>query len=62
VIEKATGDLLRAGFCDFEHDGSFDSDLEEIREDVPFPGKARGDPDFQTFHRWTGIAWIEVSP
>lgn len=58
VIEKATGDLLRAGFCDFSSDGAFDASVEECRSDVPFPAVSRGNA---AWHRWTGSAWILVS-
>jgi hypothetical protein len=32
VINKETKKVLRYGYCDFEHDGSFDSENEEIIE------------------------------
>ena len=32
VIRKSDKILLRFGYCDFEHDGAFDSDTEEIIE------------------------------
>lgn len=58
VIEMATGDLLRAGFCDFSSDGAFNPSREEYRTDVPFPAVARGSG---TWHRWDGNAWVVVS-
>lgn len=58
VIETATGDLLRAGFCDFQNDGSFDSSKESYRTDVPFPAQPRSGVEW---HRWDGNAWIMVS-
>ena len=58
VIEIATGDLLRAGFCDFSSDGAFDSSKEECRTDVPFPAVSRGSG---SWHRWNGSAWVVVS-
>ena len=61
VIDKSTGALLRAGFCDFENDGSYDSLNEEAREDVPFPSKVQGDDDNSTHHRWDGTKWVEVA-
>jgi len=61
VIDKSTGALLRAGFCDFAVDGSFDSADEEVREDVPFPSKIQGDDDNSAHHRWDGAKWIEVA-
>lgn len=30
VIDKTTKIVKRAGYCDFEHDGSFNPDTEEI--------------------------------
>jgi len=30
VIDKTTGIVKRWGFCDFEHDGTFDADTEDI--------------------------------
>ncbi len=56
VIEKDTGDLLRAGFCDFP-EGSFDPATEEVRADVPFPPKVRSSPEETQLHRWNGSAW-----
>ena len=32
VIDKETKQVLRFGHCDFENDGSFDSDTEQIIE------------------------------
>ena len=32
VINKETKKVLRFGCCDFENDGSFDSDIEQIIE------------------------------
>jgi hypothetical protein len=32
VIDKTTKDVKRFGYCDFENDGSFDSETEEIIE------------------------------
>ena len=61
VIETSTGDLLRAGFSDFENDGSFDGGTETFRTDVPFPAKIRGDQDNSVMQRWTGSEWIEVA-
>ncbi len=61
VIEKANGDALRAGFCDFENDGSFDAVREECRLDAPLPTKVRGDEDETQMHRWTGSEWTTVS-
>jgi hypothetical protein len=60
VIETATGDLLRAGYCDFENDGSFDPDTETYRTDVPDAARVRGDDASTVMHRWTGSAWTLV--
>jgi len=57
VIETSSGDLLRCGFSDF----TINSATEELRTDVPFPGKRKNNSSHSTFHRWTGSAWIEVS-
>jgi hypothetical protein len=35
VIDRATGDLVRFGFCDFANDGRFDPKTEELRRDLP---------------------------
>jgi len=61
IIDTATGDLLRAGFCDFINDGSFDSGNETGRSDSPFPAKIKGAPRNDKFHRWNGSAWVEIS-
>ena len=61
VIETSTGDLLKAGFCDFTADGSFDSNTQTQRTDVPFPAKVRGDSDETQMHRWNGSAWVLVA-
>lgn len=64
VIETATGDLIRAGYCSFI--GQFDSETHEQRTDVPVPAKisSQKQPGPVTpthFHRWTGTEWTEVS-
>lgn len=64
VIEKATGDLECAGYCDFT--GQFDSETREQRTDVPVPAKIRnqaqpGGVVPTHFHRWSGSAWTEVA-
>lgn len=41
VIDTATGDLLRKGFCDFENDGSFDGAKETHKTDVPEDAKVK---------------------
>jgi len=35
VIETSTGDLLRAGYSDFENDGSFNAGTETFLSDIP---------------------------
>lgn len=63
VVETATGDLLRAGFCNFKDDGSFDAASETYRTDVPFPAKTKGSEDHSDMHRSAGpdgTAWTEV--
>lgn len=72
VIEKSTGDLIRAGYLDFSIQSIFDAGTEEVRTDVPFPAFVKGphqfngiidigDPDFDTFHRWNGAVWVTVA-
>ena len=62
VIETTSGDLLRAGFCDFTTDGSFcQAGTETERTDAPHPAKVKGDPDETMMHRWNGSTWIEVA-
>ena len=61
VIETATGDLLRAGYCDFENDGSFNPATETLRIDVPDPAKVRGNIYHATMYRLDGAAWVEVA-
>ena len=56
VIDKSTGDLLRMGFTDFSNDGSFDSENEEIRADVPTTALPLSDIRYQ-HHRWNGSEW-----
>lgn len=60
VIDTATGDLLRAGFCDFTLDGSFNPGTETYRTDVPFPSKVKGSEYELEFHQWDGLDWILV--
>ena len=61
VIETASGDLLRSGFCDFSSDGAFNGGTETAKTDVPFPSKARGDEEETQMHRWSGTEWTLVS-
>jgi len=61
VIETATGDLLRAGYCIFDDDGSFDGANETERTDCPHPPKVRGDVNETQMDRWNGTAWVEVA-
>jgi len=56
-IEKATGDLIAAGFTSFEADGSFDPATQAVREDVPWPPMCRKQPGATEMHRWNGSAW-----
>lgn len=32
VLQKSNNKVLRCGYCDFEHDGSFDAENEKIIE------------------------------
>ena len=61
IIQTTTGDLLRAGFCDFTNDGSFDGATETERADVPYPVKVKGAEGETEMHRWNGSAWILVA-
>lgn len=61
VIETASGDLLRSGFCDFENDGSFNGATESYRTDVPFPAKIKGAPEETQMHQWNGSSWDLVA-
>jgi hypothetical protein len=56
VIEKATGDLLRAGHCSFTHDPA----TEEYRTDVPEDCYCRYQLAAKKLTRWTGTEWIIV--
>ena len=62
VIDQATGDLLRAGSCDFSNDGSLDPVTEAYRTDVPDVAFVRNDPEESVteMHRWDGGAFILV--
>ena len=60
VINKATGDLIRCGYTDFENDGSFDSATEEIKTDCPEPGAINGNEAGDPFDRWDGSDWVKV--
>lgn len=59
-IEKSTGALLAAGFCDFKNDGSFDAATHEIIPNAPHPPKCKGQPGETTMDRWNGSAWVTV--
>ena len=61
VIDKSTGDLIRWGISvDFLNDGSFDAANEEIRSDVPYPGKVKNGFVLEKKHNWTGTEWVEI--
>jgi len=57
VIDTATGDLLRCGYCAFTA-----GEGESVRNDVPHPGKVRLAVNATPFHRYSGSEWIEVPP
>ena len=62
VIETSTGNLLRAGFCDFENDGTFDSGTETYKTGVVCPSKIKKDFDSgknTDYHHWSGSEWEE---
>lgn len=56
VIDQ-DGNLIRAGYCDFEPTLL---PLEAQVRDIPFPGKTAGDQNHTTYQRWTGRKWEEV--
>lgn len=60
IIEKISGDLLRAGFSDFKNDGSFDVVIELYRTDVPDNPIIKR-PGEGSFHRWTGGNWSVIT-
>jgi hypothetical protein len=59
-IEKATGDLIAAGYTKFEDDGSFDPAIHAVRTDGPWPPLCRNQPGATEMDRWNGSAWIRV--
>lgn len=62
VVETATGDLLRDGYCNFVNDGGFDAANETQIASPPVPTKIRGDEDETMMHRWTvALGWHEVA-
>lgn len=62
VIVTATGDLKRAGYCDFSSDGSFDSATQTYMTGIVRPAYTLGDPNSSgQWHRWNGSAWVLVS-
>lgn len=56
IVNKDNGDLLRAGFADFENDGRFNQLTEEYRTDVPEPWYIKRSQNDE-FHRWNGSSW-----
>ena len=45
VVTSDTGTVLRAGFCDFKTDGTFDPATEVIlKQDIDYLGRAIFDP------------------
>jgi hypothetical protein len=56
VIETVTGDLLRAGYCDFDIDPA----TETLMDEVPIPCYYRGQFYETQMSRWTGTEWILV--
>lgn len=61
VIETVTGDAIKAGYCDFENDGSFDAANWDMRSDGPRDAKLKGDPSQSQMDRWNGAAWVLVA-
>ncbi len=60
VIETATGDLLRTGFCDFENDGTFDPETETIREDIPEGAIIKDHYSGLDYHQWDGENFVSI--
>jgi hypothetical protein len=61
VIDTATGDLLRCGYCDFENDGSFNPVVEAIRNDAPEVSPVMRVGESGTYKRWNGTVWVDVA-
>ena len=61
VIQTSSGDLLRAGFCNFSTDGSFNSGTESYMTTVPDPAYVKGQVGVTNMHRWSGNVWSEVT-
>lgn len=60
VIDILTGLLLRAGYCDFTNDGSFDPLTEAQHANVPQPYYVLNNPDDPTSEyitHWNGSDW-----
>jgi len=60
VIETATGDLLRMGYCDFENDGSFDAGTQTYKTDIP-EGSVRKKKNGGDYTNWNGSAYVTIS-
>lgn len=65
VVNKATGLLLRCGYCDFTISPDFKPDIEEQHGDVPYPPnlfrtRTKNPPFSETITHWTGNGWDEV--
>lgn len=60
VVETATGDLIRAGYTDFENDGTFDPLTETYLTNVPVPAFVRRIGRGGRMHRWNGSSWALV--
>lgn len=64
VVNIATGLLLKAGYCDFTTDPSFNPEIEAQHGDVPSPfyvfkDMSFYDPSINITH-WNGNGWDEV--
>lgn len=62
VIRKSDGVLLRAGYgIDWVNDGAFDSDTEELIDEIPHPVKVEGQPGETNKQKYVDDVWEEVA-
>ncbi len=64
VFNKATGLLLRAGYCDFTKAGNFNPEIEDQRDGLQQPiylfKPVMPDPLSEMVTHWNGESWDEV--
>jgi hypothetical protein len=63
VVVTTTGVVLRAGFCDFATDGTFDPTTETIlKQDIDYLGRAIFDPPPpDAMWVWDGDEFVRLS-